>query len=185
MRKIIVSEWISLDGVSDDQSMPEWFFPYHSDERGRVIMEGILACDGFLLGRKTYEMLAPYWSAMKNNEMGVADQLNNGTKYVVSTQLKKADWNNSVIIRENITDRIRALKQEPGKDILIMGSATLVRTLMAENLIDEYRFLVQPVIMGSGQRFFLDGMHSKTLELTESRSIGQGVLQLTYRPILV
>jgi dihydrofolate reductase len=90
MRKIVVSAWVTLDGVFDADTMEQWFNPYDSNERQAYIKAGILACDAILLGRVTYEMLAPYWSALKNNEMGVADKLNSVPKYVVSSTLKKS-----------------------------------------------------------------------------------------------
>src|SRR5882762_363655 len=142
MKKIIASEWISLDGVFDASLMGEWNAPYHSDSRANYIRDGILACDAMLYGRKTYEMLAPYWSSLKNNEMGVADKLNNTRKYVVSTTLKKAGWGDSTIIKENIIEEITKLKSSPGGDILIQGSAELVGTLLDAGLLDELRILV-------------------------------------------
>src|SRR4051812_22168270 len=102
MRKINVLEWMSLDGVFEAESMNDYFLPFHSEERGNYIRDCILDCDDYLLGRKTYEMLAPYWSTLKNNEMGVADKLNSVSKVIVSKSLKKADWNNSTIIHKNI-----------------------------------------------------------------------------------
>lgn len=181
MRKVVAAEWITLDGVFDAASMPEWFLPYHTDERGKIITEWIMACDTYLLGRTTYEMLAPHWSALKNNEMGIADKLNSVQKVVVSTTLDKAEWNNSTIIRENVEEEIIKLKEQPGGDILIAGSATLVQSLMAAGLIDEYRFLVHPVFMGSGKRFFKDGMHTAGLKLVRNEAVGLGVVFLCYQ----
>src|SRR6476469_7697975 len=121
MKKIIASEWISLDGVFDASLMGEWNAPYHSDSRADYIRESILSCDAMLYGRKTYEMLAPYWSSLKNNEMGVADKLNNAPKYVVSSSLQKAEWGDSTIIRGNIIREIEKLKTSSGGDILVQG----------------------------------------------------------------
>src|SRR5438445_11223713 len=101
MGKITVWEWMSLDGVFDADVMDQWWNPYHSDGRGKLIQAGIAACEVMLYGRTTYEMLAPYWSSQKNNEMGVAAKLNGVRKYVVSTTLKKPEWENSVVIRKN------------------------------------------------------------------------------------
>lgn len=126
MRKLVVSGWVTLDGVFDADTMEQWYIPYHSDDRGEHIKEGILASDALLLGRVTYEMLAAYWPILRNNEMGIADRLNSVPKYVVSSTLKKAEWNNSTIIKENVEEEITKLKQQPGQDILINGSATLV-----------------------------------------------------------
>ena len=182
MAKIIVSEWISLDGVFDAGTMDQWYNAYHTDERGEYIKEGILSAGAFLLGRTTYEMLWPYWSSQKNNEMGVADKLNKGHKYVVSSTLKKAEWSNSTIIDKSPLDAIVALKKQVTGDLFIMGSSILVQSLMAAKLIDEYRFLVHPNIMGNGRRFFREEMPVAHLELVKTQTFGLGVLQLTYRP---
>src|SRR5450432_643425 len=106
MRKLVVSAWVTLDGVFDADTMNQWFIPYDSEERQAYIRDGILASDAILFGRKTYEMLEPYWSALKNNEMGVADKLNSVPKFVVSSSLKKAAWNNSTIIKEKVVEEI-------------------------------------------------------------------------------
>lgn len=182
MRKLWVKAWITLDGVFDADTMDQWWIPYDSVERQEHVKEGILGCDIYLLGRTTYEMLAPAWSSLKHNEMGIADKLNSVPKYVVSSTLKKAEWNNSTIIKENVVAEIASLKQQPGKDILIDGSATLVQSLMETDLIDEYRFLVQPIIMGSGKHFFKDEMHTTRLKLVKSKTLSLGVVALTYQP---
>ncbi|MBC9930912.1 dihydrofolate reductase family protein [Chitinophaga qingshengii] len=182
MRKLIVSTWMTLDGVFDAESMGQWFNPYDSRARQEYIRDGILAADAILFGRKTYEMLAPYWSSMKNNEMGVAAKLNSVEKYVVSTTLKTAAWENSTIISNNMEQEIARLKQQPGKEIQIEGSATLVQSLAAAGLIDEYRFLVHPVMMGNGKRFFGDGMHSG-LQLVDSQQLDKGVMLLCYQSV--
>jgi dihydrofolate reductase len=181
MRKVVASAWITLDGVFDAGSMSEWFLPYHTDERGKIITEWIMACDTYLLGRTTYQMLAPHWSALKNNEMGIADKLNNVQKIVVSSTLEKAEWNNSIIINKNVPEEITKLKEQSGGDLLIAGSATLVQSLMEADLIDEYRFLVQPVIMGSGKRYFKEGMHTAGLKLVRNEAVGAGVVFLCYQ----
>jgi dihydrofolate reductase len=181
MRKIIVKEWITLDGVFDADSMDQWWIPYDSVERQEQILEGIKGCDAYLLGRITYQMLAPYWSAQETDEQGPASWLNSVRKYVVSSTLKKAEWNNSTIIKENVIERITDLKKQPGKNILVDGSATLVQSLMQADLIDEYRFLVQPIVMGSGKRFFKQGMPPTRLKLVESQPIDMGVVALTYQ----
>lgn len=182
MRKIVVKEWVTLDGVFDADNMDQWWIPYDSVERQEHIIEGMLGCDAYLLGRATYEMLAPYWSAQENDENGPASWLNSVRKYVVSSTLEEAEWNNSTIIKENAVEAITKLKQQPGKDILIDGSATLVQSLMEADLIDEYRFLVQPIIMGSGKRFFKEGMPTTRLKLVKSKTLDLGVVALTYQP---
>jgi dihydrofolate reductase len=183
MIKLIVSAWISLDGVFDAGTMPQWFNPFDSGERQAYIRDGILAADAILFGRKTYEMLAPYWSSLKNNEMGVAAKLNSVPKFVVSSTLKTAEWNNSTIIKGDIAEEITRLKQQPGKEIQIEGSATLVQSLVQANLIDEYRFLVHPIITGSGRRFFTEGLQTGGLKLVKTQSFDKGVILLCYQPV--
>src|SRR2546421_1814309 len=157
MRKLVVSEWVTLDGVLDADSMDVWFNPYHSEERAAYITKTVHGADALLLGRVTYEMLASYWPYQKNDDNGPASKLNSVSKYVVSSTLKQADWNNSTIIPENVVEEITKLKQQSGHEIQIEGSAILVQSLMETDLIDEYRFLVHPIIMGRGKRFFKDG----------------------------
>ena len=184
MRKIIVSEWVTLDGVFDADSMDQWFNPYHSDERAAYITETIHGSEALLLGEVTYEMLASYWPHQKNDAMGPASKLNSMSKYVVSAKLKKAQWNNSTIIKDakRVVEEITQLKQQPGGDILIPGSATLVQSLMETDLIDEYRFLVHPIVMGSGKRFFKDGMQITRLKLVKTKTLSLGVMLLCYQP---
>ena len=182
MGKLIVSEWITLDGVFDGSTMSDWFNPFDSLARQEYIRDGILAADALLLGRTTYEMLAPYWSSLKNNEMGVAAKLNSVVKFVVSTSLKKADWNNTTIISKDVIEEINKLKNEEGAEIQIEGSATLVQSLMEANLIDELRFLVHPIIIGTGKRFFKDEMHTKGLDLVRTHTLDKGVILLCYQP---
>jgi dihydrofolate reductase len=182
MRKLVVSEWMTLDGVFDADTMKEWFEPYDSPERQNYIKENVLTSDAFLVGRVTYEMLASYWPNQKNNEMGVADRLNSAPKYVVSSTLKKAEWNNSTIINEDVVEEVTKLKQQPGQDILMFGSATLVQSLMEADLIDEYRFLVHPTIMGGGKRFFKEGMLATKLKLVKTETLNSGVTLDCYQP---
>ncbi|MBA3869874.1 MAG: dihydrofolate reductase [Anaerolineae bacterium] len=181
MRNLVVSQWMTLNGVFDGDSMDQWNIPYESKERAAYNTNLILGCGAYLMGKNTYEMLAPYWSILKNNENGIADKLNSVPKYVVSTTLKKADWNNSTIIKENVVEEITKLKQQSGKEILIQGSATLVKSLMETDLIDEYRFLVNPIIMGSGKHFFKQGMDTTKLELIETKAFSLGVVMFRYK----
>jgi dihydrofolate reductase len=181
MRKLLVSEWMTLDCVFDADTMAEWWNPYTSPEREAYVQERIAAAGAFVLGRKTYEMLAPYWSAMKNNEMGVAAKLNSAPKYVVSSTLKAGEWNNTTVIKGGVVEEITKLKNEAGKDLLIMGSATLLQSLMAADLIDEYWFLVQPIVMGRGKRVFKDSAGPSRLKLVRTTTLGLGVVGLCYR----
>jgi dihydrofolate reductase len=180
MRKLVVSAWISLDGVFDADTMAQWYTPFDSEARQTYIREGILTCDTILFGRTTYEMLAPYWSSLHDNEMGVAAKLNSAPKYVVSSKLKKADWNNTTIIRKNVIAEITRLKEQPSREIQIEGSALLVQSLMEADLIDEYRLLVHPVIAGKGKRLFKEGMTTDGLILVKTQPLDKGVLVLYY-----
>jgi len=181
MRKIAAKIWMTLDGIFDADNMDQWWIPYDSIERQEYVVERYGKCDAYLLGRKTYEMLAPYWSTQKNDENGPATWLNSVRKYVVSSTLKKAEWNNSTIINENVIDAITKLKQQPGKDIIVDGSSTLVRSLMDANLIDEYRLLVQPILIGTGKRYFDNGIPLTNLKLVKSKILSLGVVALTYQ----
>ena len=181
MRKLVVSEWMTLDGVFDGDTMDKWFIPYHSKERAAYITEVTEACDAMLYGRTTYEFLAPHWSAEKNDNNGPAAKLNSVRKYVVSSTLKKAAWNNSTIIKDDVVDAITTLKQQHGGEILVTGSAALVQSLMEADLIDEYRFLVHPIVMGSGKRLFNDGT-TAPLKLVEAKPFSLGVVLLRYQP---
>jgi dihydrofolate reductase len=128
-------------------------------------------------------MLAPYWSALPDEaEGGIAGLLNHLHKYVVSSSLARADWEPSSIIRDDVVGAISQLKQQPGKDILIDGSAMLVRSLMATDLIDEYHLLVQPMVMGTGKRLFTEELPSRRLKLVEATPLSLGVVALTYQP---
>jgi dihydrofolate reductase len=182
MRKIVASAWVTLDGVFDADTMGQWFNPYHSDERSEYIRASVSGSGALLVGRTTYEMLAAYWPHQKNDDNGPASSINSMPKYVVSSTLREAHWNNSTIIKENIIEEIKRLKQQPGGDILIPGSASLVHALMKTDLIDEYQFLVQPIIVGSGKRFFKDGMVTPRLKLVKTKTFRLGVILLCYQP---
>jgi dihydrofolate reductase len=181
-RKLIVSAWVTLDGVFDADTMDKWYAPFDSADRKAYISEGISEADTIILGRTTYEMLASFWPHQKNDDMGPASKLNSVPKYVVSSTLKKADWNNTTIIKDNVVEEITKLKQKPGTEIQIEGSATLVKSLIKANLIDEYRFLVHPIMMGSGKRFFKAGMHTTGLTLVKTKTLDLGVILLCYQP---
>ena len=137
--------------------------------------------DAYPLGRVTYEMLWPGWSKQTTGD-GPGPILNRMYKYVVSNTLSTAPWKESTIISGNVVEEIRKLKQQPGKDIIIDGSGSLVQSLMGTGLIDEYRFLVQPFVMGRGRRFFPDGTPPTPLKLVESQMQSFGSLALVYQP---
>ena len=164
--------------------MKEWFNPYNSKDRQERITAMVLESDTFLFGRVTYEMLAGYWPKVTNNENGdleVANRLNSAPKYVVSSTLTQGEWNQSSIINKNVVREITDLKQQPGQNILVFGSATLVETLMNADLVDEYRLLVHPIVMGSGKRAFKDGLATTKLALGETTTLSSGVIALCYQ----
>lgn len=180
MRKIIVSEFLSLDGVMEAPN--QWHFPYLSEDMQAYSKEGILECDAFLLGRVTYQEFAPFWPNLTDDESGMADKLNSAPKYVVSTTLDTAEWHNSTLIKANVAEEIGRLKQQPGGIIGLTGSATLIQSLLNRGLIDEYRLLVHPIVVGRGKRLFKEGMDMTTLKLAGTRTFSSGVVLLTYQP---
>ena len=182
MRKVIGSELVSLDGVME---APEtWHLPYFNDEMGEAIGAAMADSDAMLLGRVTYEEFAAFWPSQEGGEdQEFTDYMNNTPKYVVSETLQEPlEWQNSTLIKDNVAEEIAKLKQQPGKDISITGSGTLVRSLLADGLLDELRLMLHPVVVGSGKRLFEDGSDQKALELVDSKTFSTGVLYLTYRP---
>jgi dihydrofolate reductase len=175
MRKIIVTEFLSLDGVMEAPHL--WSFPYWNDEIERFKHDELFASDAQLLGRVTYQGFATAWLSRTGD---YADRLNNLPKYVVSTTLETVEWHNSHLIKENITEEVIRLKQQPGQNILVHGSRTLVQTLMQDQLIDEYNLLVYPLILGSGMRLLNEG-DSASLKLVEARPFSSGVVLLRYQ----
>jgi dihydrofolate reductase len=182
MRKIVVSESVSVDGIFDAETMGKWAVPHYSEEREEFIRGIALASDALLLGRKTYDLQAWYWPNQQEDKYGIANHKNSMAKYVVTSSPLQAEWNNSTIIKDNLVEEITNLKQQPGQDILIEGSAMLVKSLAQAGLIDEYKLLVHPTIMGSGKRFFKEGMGMTKLQLVESKQLSSGVVLLNYAP---
>src|SRR5258706_8919765 len=175
MRKLVVTEFLSLDGVMEE---PAWTFKYWNDETAKFKGEETSASDALLLGRVTYQGFAAAWPQSKDEG---AEYFNGVRKYVVSTTLHKVEWNNSRLIKDNIVEEITKLKQQDGKDITVHGSATLVQTLIQNDLVDRYRLLVYPVVLGKGKRLFQEGTMT-TLKLVEARSLSSGVAALIYEP---
>lgn len=175
MRRIVVTSFLSLDGVVEN---PAWTFPYWNDEIAQFKGEETEASDALLLGRVTYQGFAAAWPDSPDEG---APYFNNVRKYVVSNTLERAEWNNSVLIRGDVVAEIVRLKQREGKDITVHGSATLVQTLMQHDLVDCYRLLIYPVVLGTGRRLFHEGS-SATLRLIETRSFSSGVAALIYEP---
>jgi dihydrofolate reductase len=180
MRRVGAWELVSLDGVMERPE--EWAFSYSDDEMGEASASGIAASDALLLGRVTYEHLAAYWPNQPGGEPMV-DYINSVPKYVVSGTLEEPlAWNNSTIISGNVAEEIARLKRQPGKDITILGSGTLVRSLLRDGLLDELTLMVHPVVLGSGKRLFEDRSDARALMLASSRTFSTGVVSLAYRP---
>jgi dihydrofolate reductase len=191
MGRIVVTEFVTLDGVIEAPGGGEefehagWSFEFNrGDDGDKFKLDELMAADAQLLGRVTYEGFAKAWPSM-TDEAGFADRMNGMPKYVVSTTLSDddADWNNSTVIRDDVAGRISRLKEEIDGDILVAGSAKLVGTLAQNDLVDEYRLMVFPIVLGSGKRLFGDGAPTTRLRLADSTSVGpDGVLVLTYEP---
>jgi dihydrofolate reductase len=179
VRKVVAVELVSLDGVME--APEEWAFSYSNEEMEAANAKGMAASDAMLLGRDTYQGLATFWPHQPGGTPMV-DYINGVKKFVVSSTLEEAGWNNSTLIRENALENIAGLKRQPGKDITIIGSAILVRSLLEASLLDELRLMVHPVILGGGKRLFEDGGEMGTLELVSSEAFGTGVVSLAYRP---
>ena len=182
MRKIIVSESLSLDGIFDAETMGQWAVPFYSEEREEIVRALILGADALLLGRTTYDIQAWYWPNQKGDKYGIANHKNSIPKYVVTSRPLQAQWNNSTIIQDNVLEEIARLKEQPGRNILIEGSAVLVQSLAQAGLIDNYQFLVHPSLAGNGKRFFKEGAGLTKLKLIESKPLSSGVVALSYEP---
>ncbi len=176
MRKLVVTEFMSLDGVMEE---PAWTFKYWNDEIAEFKGEESSASDALLLGRVTYQGFAAVWPESEDEG---ADYFNSVRKYVVSKTLEEPlEWNNSTLIKGDIVEEITGLKRQDGKDITVHGSATLTQTLMRHDLVDRYRLLVYPVVLGEGKRLFKDGIPA-TLNLVGSQVFDSGVVALVYEP---
>jgi dihydrofolate reductase len=178
MRKIIVTEFLSLDGVMEE---PMWTFKYWNDEIAQFKAEETTANDVLLIGRVTYQGFAAAWP-QRTDEASGGRYFNGVRKYVVSNTLDKAEWNNSQIIRGDILAEISKLKQQDGENLVVHGSCTLVKWLMQHDLVDGYRLLIYPVVLGKGKRLFQEGV-AATLQLVDTRTFSSGVTGLIYEPV--
>jgi len=181
MRKIVVTEFVSLDGVIEE---PGWTFQFDRGPGGNEFKnDELFASDALLLGRVTYQGFAQAWPAMKDyGDFG--DRMNNIPKYVVSATLTDAEaaWGPTIVIRGDVAAEVAKLKAQPGGDLLVEGSCQLVHTLVQHGLVDQYRLMVFPIILGRGKRLFPDEVkETAKLTLTESKTAGEGVLLLTYQ----
>jgi dihydrofolate reductase len=179
LRKVVAVELVSLDGVME--APEEWAFSYSNDEMEAANAKGMAASDALLLGRVTYEQMAAFWPEQPGGTPMV-DYINSVQKLVVSTTLGEVGWNNSALIKDDVTEQIAGIKRRPGKDITILGSAILVRSLLRAGLLDELRLMVHPLLLGRGKRLFEDGAEQEVLDLASSETFGTGVVSLAYRP---
>jgi dihydrofolate reductase len=191
VRKVIVSEFVTLDGVMEDPGGAEefehggWAFRFERGPEGdKFKFDELAAADALLLGRETYEGFAAAWPQMEEQTGEYGTWMNGYPKHVVSRTLEEPlEWNNSTLIKGDVAEEVAKLKRQDGKDILVFGSAQLVHTLMEHDLIDEYRLMVFPIVVGTGKRLFGEVGKEKALRLVDTQPVGpDGILILTYEP---
>jgi dihydrofolate reductase len=192
MRKVIVNEWMTLDGVvqapiyADEDTTGGfahggWHTGYFDDGSMRWVIENVRGAGGFLFGRGTYEQFAAHWPAASQEEQALAEPLNALPKYVASTTLvEPLGWQNATLLRGDAGDAVRALKAEDGKDLHVIGSPGLVRTLIERDLVDELQLMIDPLIVGSGKRLFGDVGGPRSLGLVDSQVTTTGAIIATY-----
>jgi dihydrofolate reductase len=176
MGKLTVTAFTTLDNVAEDPHL--WSGPFFSDETGSLNDEVLTEADSMLLGRVTYEGFAAAWPSRSGDPF--ADKFNAMPKYVASTTLERADWNNSTIFADDVPGRIRALRER--ENVLVWGSPRLVKTLMDENLVDEYVLLVSPIVRGHGKKYLPEDGTQRTLRIVESRPLEGGMLAIRMAP---
>jgi dihydrofolate reductase len=184
--RIVVTEFVSLDGVMEDPGGAEnfknggWSFEISRGEEGNKFkLDEAFSSEAILLGRVTYQGFAEAWPSREGE---FADKFNNMPKYVVSSTLEKPEWNNSKVLKGDVAEEVGKLKQEQDGDIVVHGSARLVQTLIEHDLVDEFRLMVYPVVLGSGKRLFGETSDKKPLRLVDSKVVGEGVAILIYEP---
>jgi dihydrofolate reductase len=194
MRKVIVTEWMSLDGVVQAPGAADedttggfahggWHLRYFEDLSQKWVVENLTAAGGFLLGRRTYEGFAAHWPNASEEEQVVAQPLNTKPKYVASRTLTEPlGWQNSTVLQGDVAGAVLALKQEDGDDLLVIGSTELVQTLIDHALVDEFRVMIDPLVVGGGKRIFRDDGVLRPLRLVDSKVTTTGAMLATYAP---
>lgn len=192
MRKVIVNEWMSLDGVVQAPGHPDedrdggfehggWHLPFFDDISRNWVVEGYANAGGFLFGRRTFESLAGYWPNASEEEQAIAHPLNTLPKYVASRTLTEPlEWQNSILLRDDVAEAVRALKKEDVADLHLVGSSDFAQTLIEHDLVDEYRLMIDPLILGEGKRLFRETGALKSLRLVKSQVATTGAIVATY-----
>ena len=193
MRKLIVNEFLSLDGVMQAPGDPDedrsggfahggWQPQYFDEDFAKVAFEGLAETDAYLFGRRTYEIMAAFWPTQPD-DVPFAGSLNGLPKYVASTTLSEPlEWRNSTLLQGDVAKAVAELKEEPGKNIVVLGSGDLVQTLMENDLVDEYGLMINPILLGGGKRLFREGSPKRPLRLVRSMTTSTGVIVATYEP---
>jgi dihydrofolate reductase len=177
--RLVATEYMTLDGIAEEPG--HWSGPFFDNEAGQFKWSELQASDALLLGRRTYEGFAKAWPTMPGTgEFG--EKMNSMPKYVVSSTLDKVEWSGSILIKGNVSEEIRKLKSQPGNDLLLSGSAQLFNSMMKENLIDLYRIMLHPLVLGKGLRLFAYDGTERVLELTDVKRFGKGITVLEYAP---
>jgi dihydrofolate reductase len=194
MRKLIADEWMTLDGVIQAPGQADedttggfqhggWHAGYFDDLAQRWVVDSVVNAGGFVLGRRTYEIFAAHWPNASEEEQVLAEPLNTKPKYVASRTLTEPlAWQNSTVLQGDVAQAVAALKQEDGEDLHLIGSSELVQTLVEHDLVDEFRVMIDPVVVGGGKRLFRDDGVRRALRLVDSRVTSTGVIIATYAP---
>jgi dihydrofolate reductase len=194
MRKVIVSAWMTMNGVYQSPSGPDedpegrfvhggWARPYFDDIAMEWVVKSVSGAGGFLLGRRTYEIFAAHWPVAPAEERVLAEPMNRLPKYVVSTSLSEPlKWQPSTLLQGDIAEAVRRLKNDDGKDLRAIGSAQLVQTLIEHELVDELQLMIDPVVVGGGKRLFRDDGSFRRLRLVDSQTTTTGAIIATYVP---
>jgi dihydrofolate reductase len=177
--RLVATEYLSLDGVFEEPG--HWSGPFFNEEAAQFKLDELRASDALLLGRRTYEGFAAAWPSM-TDEAGFAEKMNTMPKYVVSSTLSDPQWPGSRVVRGDLAQEIRKLKAQPGRDLLLSGSAQVFNALRQENLIDQYRIMLHPIVLGKGVRLFPESSAETALALTETRRFRSGIVILEYEP---
>ena len=189
--RLTAATFLTLDGVMQAPGGPDedrsggfehggWSFPFADEDFGRLVSGWFEQADAFLLGRRTYEIFAAYWPLVTDPQDPVASRLNRLPKYVATTTLQEAGWDGTTLLTGDVVDEVRRLKDRPGRELQVHGSGDLLQTLIAHDLVDEYRLFVYPVVLGSGRRLFGEGAVPRSLRLIDTTTTSTGVVVATY-----